>query len=312
LYIAKRLGGISGKIYFVVFHAFVVSGESPVMAESCSSINMRIEVRADTEPLLEEALKVFEGSCINYSNSVNAYTDGKVLLCSINGEEHQLKPIKSRQREEDSVYTKRKEPSDIELKGWFDECVKKRWGHHLVLRRFVYDMPKRNKDLDRITLRKTTPQEWKNYKDDYRRGWISGTKLVLEKLRGFIRLWSDGKKDIHSRDFVWIAATEYDRYDGKDVHIHILLNELSIVPPKKFKAIVEAFNEQMLRSSLSNKLKGFQLHASDYIRPKPFDYEQRVSYLLKDSHHNRKHVFTSKYYRHFISDSKTNVYQELL
>ena len=79
MYIAKRLGGISGKIYFVVFHAFVVSGESPVMAESCSSINMRIEVRADTEPLLEEALKVFEGSYINYSNSVNAYTDGKVL-----------------------------------------------------------------------------------------------------------------------------------------------------------------------------------------------------------------------------------------
>ena len=74
---------------------------------------MRIEVRADTEPLLEEALKVFEGSYINYSNSVNAYTDGKVLLCSINGEEHQLKPIKNRQRDEDSVYTKRKEPSDI-------------------------------------------------------------------------------------------------------------------------------------------------------------------------------------------------------
>ena len=125
-------------------------------------------------------------------------------------------------------------------------------------------------------------------------------------------MWSDGNKDIHTRDFVWIAATEYDVYEGKDVHIHILINELSSVPPKKFKAIVESFNEQMLSSSLSNKLKGFKLHASDYIRPKPFDYEQRVSYLLKDSHHNRKHIFHSKYYRNFISDTKTNVYQEFL
>ena len=225
--------------------------------------------------------------------------------------EHELKPIKNGQREEDSVYTKRKPPSDIELKGWFDECVQKRWGHHLILQRFVYDMPKRGKDLDRITLRKSTPPKWKNYKNDYKKIWISETQLVLESLRRFIRLWSNGKKDIQPRDFVWIAATEYSRFD-KDVHIHILINELSSVPPKKFKAIVEAFNDQMLSSSLKNKLKGFALHPSDYIRPTPFEYEQRVSYLLKDSEEIRKHIFTSKYYRNFISDTKTNVYQEFL
>lgn len=274
---------------------------------------MRIEIRADTDkdPLLKEFFQVFEGSRIDYSRSVNAYTDGKVLMCFINGEEKVLKGIKKPECEEVIKSNRRTEPKDRELKAWFDECVQKRWGHHLVLRRFVYDMPKRPHNLDSITLRKTRPPKWKNYKNDYKQVWFSETELVLEKLRKFIKLWTKGKVDIHPRDFVWIATTEYAELH-EDVHIHILLNELSSIPPKEFEAIVGAFNDEMKSSSMTNKLRGFYLHASGPIKPTPSEYEYRVKYVLKDESRLRKHVFHSKYYRQFISDPTSNVYQELL